>query len=96
MLGNLKTALHSPYHSFRPEYAQHYLAEIEYRFNRPYSFPNPVPASIGWRWEPRPLPDKFSKLGLSLMVMRINFENLLGTNQLSRYPFLDYVAIHIG
>ena len=43
VLGNLKTALRSSYHSFDPKYAQRYLAEFEYQLNRRYSLPNPIP-----------------------------------------------------
>lgn len=34
VLGNLKSALRSTYHSIKPKHAQRYLAEFEYRFNR--------------------------------------------------------------
>lgn len=34
VLGNLKSALRSIYHAIRPKYAQRYLAEFQYRFNR--------------------------------------------------------------
>lgn len=35
VLGNLKTALSGTHHSFKfKKYAQHYLAEVQYRFNR--------------------------------------------------------------
>ena len=36
VLGNLKSALRSTYHSISPKYAQRYLAEFQYRFNRRY------------------------------------------------------------
>ena len=36
VLGNLKSALRSTYHAIRPKYAQRYLAEFQYRFNRRY------------------------------------------------------------
>lgn len=36
VLGNLKSALRSTYHSMRPKYVQRYLAEFQYRFNRRY------------------------------------------------------------
>jgi hypothetical protein len=34
VLGNLKSALRSTYHSIKPKHAQRYLAEFQYRFNR--------------------------------------------------------------
>ena len=34
ILGNIKSALRGAYHAIRPKYAQRYLAEFEYRFNR--------------------------------------------------------------
>ena len=34
ILGNLKNALRGTYHAIRPKYAQRYLSEFEYRFNR--------------------------------------------------------------
>lgn len=36
VLGNLKTSLRSTYHAVRRKYAQRYLAEFQYRFNRRY------------------------------------------------------------
>lgn len=36
VLGNVKSALRSTYHSMRPKYVQRYLAEFQYRFNRRY------------------------------------------------------------
>ncbi|WP_075185111.1 IS1595 family transposase [Teredinibacter haidensis] len=37
VLGNLKSALRSTYHSISPKHAQRYLAEFQYRFNRRYN-----------------------------------------------------------
>jgi hypothetical protein len=34
VLGNLKSALRSTYHSINPQHAARYLAEFQYRFNR--------------------------------------------------------------
>ena len=36
VLGNLKTALRSTYHSISPKHTKRYLAEFQYRFNRRY------------------------------------------------------------
>ena len=43
ILGNVKSALRSTYHSFRPKYAQRYLSEFEYRFNRRFHLPELIP-----------------------------------------------------
>ena len=45
ILGNVKSALRGTYHSFRPKYAQRYLSEFEYRFNRRFHLP-----SYGRKW----------------------------------------------
>ena len=37
VLGNLKSALRSTYHSIKPKHAQRYLSEFQYRFNRRYN-----------------------------------------------------------
>jgi hypothetical protein len=34
VLGNVKSALRSTYHSIKPKHAHRYLAEFQYRFNR--------------------------------------------------------------
>ena len=39
ILGNLKSSLRSTYHAVRPRYAQRYLSEFQYRFNRRFSLP---------------------------------------------------------
>lgn len=36
ILGNLKAALRSTYHAISAKYAQHYLADFQYRFERSY------------------------------------------------------------
>lgn len=64
VLGNLKTALRSSYHSFRPKYAQRYLAEFEYRFNRRYSLPDLIPGLAHVALRTPPMPEKLLKLGL--------------------------------
>ncbi|QFT55941.1 ISXO2-like transposase domain protein [Microbulbifer sp. THAF38] len=43
VLGNLKSALRSTYHAIRPKYAQRYLAEFQYRFNRRFDLSALIP-----------------------------------------------------
>ncbi|MBU2714435.1 IS1595 family transposase [Zooshikella harenae] len=43
ILGNLKSALRSTYHAIRPKYAQRYLAEFQYRFNRRFNLKDFIP-----------------------------------------------------
>ena len=43
ILGNIKNALCGTYHAVRPKYAQRYLAEFEYRFNRRFDLPRHHP-----------------------------------------------------
>ena len=64
ILGNLKTALRSSYHSFEPKYAQRYLAEFEYRFNRRSSLPDLIPRLAYVALRTPPLPEKLLKHGL--------------------------------
>ena len=53
ILGNIKNALCGTYHAVRPKYAQRYLAEFEYRFNRRFDLPDIIPRLVTWRCEPR-------------------------------------------
>ena len=64
VLGNLKSALRSSYHSFEPKYAQRYLAEFEYRFNRRYSMPDMIPRLAYVALRTPPLPERLLKHGL--------------------------------
>ena len=43
ILGNIKSALRGTYHAIRPKYAQRYLSEFEYRFNRRFDLPDIIP-----------------------------------------------------
>ena len=43
VIGNAETALRSTHHSMKGKYAQRYLSEFEYRFNRRYDLPSMVP-----------------------------------------------------
>ena len=40
---HIKSALRGTYHAIRPKYAQRYLAEFEYRFNRRFDLPDIIP-----------------------------------------------------
>ena len=64
VLGNLKTALRSSYHSFDPKYAARYLAEFEYRFNRRYSLPDLIPRLAYVALRTPPMSEKLLKHGL--------------------------------
>lgn len=47
LLGNLKTAITGTYHAFRfGKYAQRYLAEFQFRFNRRYWMSEMLPAML--------------------------------------------------
>ena len=54
ILGNIKNALRGTYHAIRPKYAQRYLSEFEYRFNRRFDLPDIIPRlDSTWRSGPR-------------------------------------------
>ena len=61
VLGNLKSSLRSTYHSFDAKYAQRYLSEFEYRFNRRSRLPDLIPR-LALRTSPRP--ERILKIGL--------------------------------
>ena len=65
ILGNIKSALRGTYHAIRPKYAQRYLSEFEYRFNRRFGLPNIIPR-LGYV-APRtpPMPERLLKLRLA-------------------------------
>ena len=65
ILGNVKSALRSTYHSFRPKYAQRYLSEFEYRFNRRFHLPELIPRLAYVALRTPPMPDKLLKLGVA-------------------------------
>ena len=46
ILGNIESALRGTYHAVRPKYAQRYLAEFEYRFNRRFDLPRIIPRLV--------------------------------------------------
>ena len=65
VLGNLKSALRSTYHSLKPKYAQRYLAEFQYRFNRRFSLCNLIPRLVYVCLRTPPMPEKLLKIGLA-------------------------------
>lgn len=64
ILGNLKSALRGTYHAVRPKYAQRYLSEFEYRFNRRFNLANLLPRLIYVALRTPPMPEKLLKIGL--------------------------------
>ena len=64
ILGNLKTALRSTYHSFQPKYAQRYLAEFQYRFNRRFDLTQLIPRFAYVAVRTPPMPERLLKIGL--------------------------------
>jgi len=64
ILGNLKSALRSSYHAVRPKYAQRYLCEFQYRFNRRFDLCQLIPRLVTAALRTPPLPEKLLKLGL--------------------------------
>lgn len=65
LLGNLKSALRSTYHAIRPKYAQRYLAEFQYRFNRRFDLCALIPRLAYVSLRTPPMPERLLKLGLS-------------------------------
>lgn len=64
VLGNLKSALRSTYHAVRPKYAQRYLAEFQYRFNRRVNLCSMFSRLIFIALRTLPMPERLLKLGL--------------------------------
>ena len=56
LLGNVKRASDGTYHACAPQYAERYLAEFAYRFNRRYQLADLVPrlAYVAVRTPPLP------------------------------------------
>ncbi|WP_444900031.1 IS1595 family transposase [Microbulbifer sp. VAAC004] len=65
VLGNLKSALRSTYHAIRPKYAQRYLAEFQYRFNRRFDLSALIPRLIYVSLRTPPMPERLLKIGLA-------------------------------
>ena len=75
ILGNIKTALRGTYHAVRPKYAQRYLAEFEYRFNRRFDLPDIIPRLVYVALRTPPMPGTATQVALSL---RGNQDDLIG------------------
>ena len=65
ILGNLKNALRGTYHAIRPKYAQRYLSEFEYRFNRRFDLPDIIPRLVYVALRTPPMPERLLKLRLA-------------------------------
>jgi hypothetical protein len=65
ILGNLKSSLRSTYHAVRPKYAQRYLSEFEYRFNRRFDLCELIPRLAYAALRTPPMSEKLLKLGLA-------------------------------
>ena len=64
VLGNLKSALRSSYHAVRPKYAQRYLSEFQYRFNRRFDLGAMISRLAFAAVRTPPMPEKLLKIGL--------------------------------
>jgi len=62
VLGNLKSALRSTYHSIKPKHAQRYLAEFQYRFNRRYNLAALIPRLAYISLRTPPMPERLLRL----------------------------------
>ena len=65
VLGNLKSALRSSYHAVRPKYAQRYLSEFQYRFNRRFDLGAMIERLGCAAVRTPPLPERLLKIGLA-------------------------------
>ena len=61
-LGNLKSALRSSYHALSPKYAQRYLAEFQYRFNRRFDLTAFIPRFMTVALRTAPMPEKLLRI----------------------------------
>jgi len=62
-LGNLKSALRSTYHSIRAKYAQRYLSEFVYRFNRRFDLAVMIARLCYVSLRSPPMPEKMLRIG---------------------------------
>lgn len=63
--GNLKSALRSTYHAVRPKYAQRYLAEFQYRFNRRGNLSSMFSRLLFVASRTAPMPERLLKMSLA-------------------------------
>jgi len=61
-LGNLKSALRSTYHALSPKYAQRYLAEFQYRFNRRFDLSAFIPRFMYVALRTPPMPERLLRI----------------------------------
>lgn len=62
-LGNLKSALRSTYHAIRPKYAQRYLSEFSYRFNRRFNLQDMIARLSYVSLRTPPMPETLLRMG---------------------------------
>lgn len=62
VLGNLKSALRSTYHSIKPKHAQRYLSEFQYRFNRRYDLTTIITRLAYVSLRTPPMPERLLRL----------------------------------
>ena len=62
VLGNLKSALRSTYHSIKPKHAPRYLAEFQYRFNRRHDLTSILTRLVSVPLRTPPMPERLLKL----------------------------------
>lgn len=65
ILGNLKSSLRSTYHAVRPRYAQRYLSEFQYCFNRRFDLSSLIPRLAWAALRTPPMPENLLKLSLA-------------------------------
>ena len=65
ILGNIKSALRGTCHAVRPKYAQRYLSEFEYRFNRRFDLPDIIPRLVYVALRTPSMPERLLKLNLA-------------------------------
>ena len=59
------SAARGTYHAIRPKYAQRYLSEFEYRFNRRFDLPDIIPRLVYVALRTPPMPERLLKLRLA-------------------------------
>jgi len=64
VLGNLKSALRSTYHSIGRKHSPRYLADFQYRFNRRFDLTAIIPRLVFAALRTPPMPYKLLKIGL--------------------------------
>lgn len=61
-LGNLKSTLRSSYHALSPKYAQRYLAEFQYRYNRRFDLSLFIPRFMFEALRTPPMPERLLRI----------------------------------